>query len=56
MTKKQTYSSGAVSKYLSNAPKAVSAYIAEIIQALTLFGALIAQFFFTYEIKEVENG
>tara|TARA_Y100001970_G_scaffold46942_1_gene59221 strand:- start:3640 stop:4698 length:1059 start_codon:yes stop_codon:yes gene_type:complete len=34
----------------------VSAYIAEIIQALTLFGALIAQFFFSYEIKEVENG
>ena len=33
-----------------------AAYIAEIIQALTLFGALIAQFFFSYEIKEVENG
>jgi len=35
----------------------VSSYIAEIIQATTLFGALVAQFFFSYEIKKkVENG
>ena len=33
----------------------VSAYIADIIQASTLFGALIIQFFFTYQIKKVEN-
>ena len=34
----------------------VSSYIAEIIQATTLFGALIAQFFFSYEIlKKGEN-
>ena len=34
----------------------VSSYIAEIIQATTLFGALIAQFFFSYEIlKKSEN-
>ena len=34
----------------------VSSYIAEIIQASTLIGALIAQFFFTYEIKGVQDG
>ncbi len=33
----------------------VSTYIADIIQASTLFGALIIQFFFTYQIKRVEN-
>src|SRR5210317_374090 len=34
----------------------VSSYIAEIIQATTLFGALVAQFFFSYEIlKKDEN-
>ena len=33
----------------------VSSYISEIIQATTLFGALIAQFFFSYEIKRVED-
>ena len=33
----------------------VSSYIAEI-QASTLIGALIAQFFFTYEIKGVQDG
>ena len=33
----------------------VSSYLAEIIQASTLFGALIIQFFFNYEIKKVEN-
>ena len=33
----------------------VSSYISEIIQATTLFGALIAQFFFSYEIKKVED-
>ena len=33
----------------------VSSYIAEIIQASTLIGALIAQFFFAYQIKEVED-
>ena len=33
----------------------VSAYISDIIQASTLFGALIIQFFFTYQIKKVEN-
>jgi len=33
----------------------VSSYLAEIIQASTLFGALIIQFFFKYEIKKVEN-
>tara|TARA_B100000586_G_C20110355_1_gene429598 strand:- start:1840 stop:2898 length:1059 start_codon:yes stop_codon:yes gene_type:complete len=34
----------------------VSSYIADIIQATTLFGALITLFFFTYEIKEVQDG
>ena len=34
----------------------VSSYIADIIQASTLIGALVAQFFFTYQIKEVEDG
>jgi len=34
----------------------VSSYIADIIQATTLFGALIALFFFTYQIKEVKDG
>ena len=34
----------------------VSSYIADIIQATTLFGALIALFFFTYQIKEVQDG
>ena len=34
----------------------VSSYIADIIQATTLFGALIALFFFTYQIKEVRDG
>ena len=34
----------------------VSPYIADIIQATTLFGALVAQFFFSYEVKKkVEN-
>lgn len=33
----------------------VSTYIAEIIQASTLMGALISQFFFNYEIKRKEN-
>ena len=33
----------------------VSSYISEIIQATTLFGALISQFFFSYEIKRVED-
>ena len=33
----------------------VSSYIADVIQATTLFGALISQFFFTYKIKEVTN-
>ena len=34
----------------------VSSYIAEIIQATTLIGALVSQFFFTYQIKEVKDG
>jgi len=34
----------------------VSSYIADIIQATTLIGALVSQFFFTYQIKEVKNG
>jgi simple sugar transport system permease protein len=33
----------------------VSSYISDIIQATTLFGALIAQFFFSYEIKRVND-
>ena len=33
----------------------VSSYISDIIQATTLFGALIAQFFFSYEIKRVKD-
>ena len=33
----------------------VSTYIADIIQASTLMGALISQFFFNYEIKRKEN-
>ena len=33
----------------------VSTYIADIIQSSTLFGALIIQFFFTYQINKVEN-
>ena len=34
----------------------VSSYIAEIIQATTLIGALVSQFFFTFQIKEVKDG
>ena len=33
----------------------VSSYIADIIQATTLFGALIAQFFFSYKILKVND-
>ena len=33
----------------------VSSYISDIIQATTLFGALIAQFFFSYQIKRVKD-
>ena len=33
----------------------VSSYISDIIQATTLFGALITQFFFSYEIKRVKD-
>ena len=33
----------------------VSTYIADIIQASTLMGALVSQFFFNYEIKRKEN-
>ena len=33
----------------------VSSYISDIIQAITLFGALITQFFFSYEIKRVKD-
>ena len=33
----------------------VSTYISDIIQASTLFGALVIQFFFTYQIKKVAN-
>ena len=34
MTKKETYSSEKVSKYLSEAPKAVSAYIGDLEQQI----------------------
>ena len=34
----------------------VSTYIADIIQASTLFGALIIQFFFNYQLKRVDDG
>ena len=33
----------------------VSSYISDVIQATTLFGALIAQFFFTYKIIRVSE-
>lgn len=33
----------------------VSSYIADVIQATTLFGALISQFFFTYKIMKVSE-
>ena len=46
MTKKETYSSEKVSKYLSEAPKAVSAYIADLeqqIQNLSQIGLALSK-------------